>query len=157
MVKMVKSYTGVRAAPPKKEIQEVQVQDYMTSRNQLVTFRPDQPIGKVVAIMLEKRLDGGPVLDSEGELVGIISEGDCLKQVVKGKYSNVPSHPGIVSDHMVKEVYTIEADVNILEAARRFLELKVRRFPVMKDGKIIGQVSQRDVLRAVENLEHETW
>lgn len=156
MSKMVKSYSG-GATPPKKEIQEVQVQDYMTSRNQLVTFRPDQPIGKVVAIMLNKHLDGGPVLDSAGGLIGVISEGDCLKQLVKGKYSNVPSHPGIVQDHMVKEVITIEADVSILEAAQRFLTHKVRRFPVMKDGKLIGQVSQRDVLRAVENLEYETW
>ena len=68
MAKMVKSYTGVRAAPPSKLIQEVQVQDYMTTRNQLVTFRPDQPIGKVVAIMLHRRLDGGPVLDADGKM-----------------------------------------------------------------------------------------
>lgn len=157
MTKIVKNYAGVRTALLRREMQEVHVKEYMTSRDLLVTFRPDQPIGQVVAIMLDKRLDGGPVLDSDGKLIGIISEGDCLKQVVKGKYSNVPSHPGIVADHMVKEVITIEADVNILEAAQRFLAFKVRRFPVMKDGELIGQVSQRDVLRAVENLEHETW
>lgn len=157
MTKIVKNYAGVRTALLRREMQEVYVKEYMTSRDLLVTFRPDQPIGKVVAIMLEKRLDGGPVLDSDGKLIGMISEGDCLKQVVKGKYSNVPSHPGIVADHMVKEVITIEADVNILEAAQRFLAFKVRRFPVMKDGELIGQVSQRDVLQAVENLEHEKW
>ena len=157
MTKIVKNYAGVRTALLRREMQEVYVKEYMTGRDLLVTFRPDQPIGKVVAIMLEKRLDGGPVLDSDGKLIGMISEGDCLKQVVKGKYSNVPSHPGIVGDHMVKEVITIEADVNILEAAQRFLAFKVRRFPVMKDGELIGQVSQRDVLQAVENLEHEKW
>lgn len=152
---MVKSYMGVRQAPPKKEIQQVQVRDYMSSK--LVTFTPDQSIGDVVEVLLKKNISGGPVLDSQGKLVGIISEGDCLKEIVKGKYSNLPNDPGIVSHHMVRDVITIAPDINILEAAQKFLELKVRRFPVLKDGQLIGQISQRDVLRAVENLEHETW
>jgi len=152
---MVKSYTGVRKAPPKKEIQQVQVRDYMTEK--LVTFTPDQSIGEVVEVLLKKNISGGPVLDSNGNLVGIISEGDCLKEIVKGKYSNVPNDPGLVRHHMVKNVITISPDTNILEAAQRFLELKVRRFPVLKNGQLIGQISQRDVLRAVENLEHATW
>lgn len=151
---MVKSYTGVRKAP-KKEIQQVQVRDYMTEK--LVTFHPDQTIGQVTHILIEKNISGGPVLDSDGNLVGMISEGDCLKEVVKGKYSNVPNHPGVVSDHMVRKVITIEPDINILEAADKFLSMKVRRFPVMRDQKVIGIISQRDILRAVENLNHETW
>lgn len=151
---MVKSYTGVRKAP-KKEIVQVQVIDYMSEN--LVTFRPDQTIGEVTHILIQKKISGGPVLDSDGNLVGIISEGDCLKEVVKGKYSNVPNHPGVVSDHMVRNVITIEPDINILEAAAKFLSMKVRRFPVMKDGKLIGQISQRDILRAVESLKNETW
>lgn len=146
---------GVRRAPPKKEIQQVQVCDYMTEK--LTTFTPDQCIGHVVDVLLKENISGGPVLDSSGRLVGIISEGDCLKEIVKGKYSNVPNNAGIVADHMVKEVITIAPDINILEAAKRFLELKVRRFPVIKNGQLIGQISQRDVLRAIDNLEYETW
>ncbi|NEN22629.1 CBS domain-containing protein [Cryomorpha ignava] len=152
---MVKSFTGVRKAPPKKEIQQVQVCDYMTEK--LTTFTPDQCIGHVVEVLLKKNISGGPVLDAAGNLVGIISEGDCLKEIAKGKYSNVPNNPGIVAHHMVRDVITIAPDVNILEAAQRFLELKVRRFPVIKNGQLIGQISQRDVLRAINNLEHETW
>lgn len=152
---MVKSFTGVRKAPPKKEIQQVQVCDYMTER--LTTFTPDQCIGAVVQVLLDKNISGGPVLDEDGNLIGIISEGDCLKEVVKGKYSNVPNNAGIVADHMVRDVITIAPDINILEAAKRFLELKVRRFPVIKNGQLLGQISQRDVLRAIDNLEHETW
>lgn len=151
---MVKSYTGVRKVPQKK-IQQVQVSDYMT--RQLTTFTPDQSIGEVTEILIKKNISGGPVLDETGNLIGIISEGDCLKQIVKGKYSNVPNDPGVVSDHMVRDVITIAPDVNILEAAARFLSMKVRRFPVMQEGRLIGQISQRDVLRAVDQLEHETW
>lgn len=151
---MVKSYIGVRRAP-RKEIQQVQVSDYMTEK--LVTFRPNQTIGQVTHILIEKNISGGPVVDDDGNLVGMISEGDCLKEVVKGKYSNVPNHPGIVSDHMVRKVITIEPDADILEAADKFLRERVRRFPVLSEGRLIGIISQRDILRAVENLNHETW
>jgi predicted transcriptional regulator len=151
---MVKSYVGVRKAP-EKEIQQIQVKDFMTRK--LVTFTPNQPIGEVAATLMKKNISGGPVLDENGNLVGIISEGDCLKEIVRGKYLNSPNHAGTVADHMVKEVLTIGPEVSILELAQRFLNEKVRRFPVMKDGKLIGQISQRDVLKAVDGLKNETW
>ncbi len=151
---MVKSYTGVRKAPI-KEIQQVQVSDFMTQK--LITFHPDQAIGEVAQLLISKNISGGPVLDDSGKLIGIISEGDCLKEIVKGEYTNTPHHQGTVRDHMAADVYTIEPDCNILEAASRFLKLKVRRFPVMEDGKLLGQISQRDVMRAVHTLKKQTW
>ncbi len=151
---MVKSYTGVRRQE-KKEIQQVLVSDYMTEK--LTTFHPDQTISDVVRILNDKNISGGPVLDDSGKLVGIISEGDCLKEIVKGKYTNTPSLPGKVSEHMAKVVITIEPDTSILDAAQKFLNSRVRRFPVVKDGKVLGQISQRDVMRAVDGLKNETW
>lgn len=151
---MVKSYTGVRKAP-EKEIQNVQVKDYMTSK--LITFSPDQPIGEVADILMRKNISGGPVVDRHGKLCGIISEGDCLKEIVRGQYLNSPNHDGIVEDHMVRDVHTTTPEVSILEIANRFLNEKIRRFPVMKDGKLVGQISQRDVLRAVHSLKKSTW
>lgn len=151
---MVKSYTGVRKAP-EKEIQDIQVKDFMSSK--LVTFRPDQPIGEVAEILMKKNISGGPVVDQQGKLCGIISEGDCLKQFLKGQYTNSPNHDGNVGDHMVKEVLTTSPETSILEIAQRFLSEKVRRFPVMDNGKLVGQISQRDVLRAVNKLKKSTW
>jgi predicted transcriptional regulator len=151
---MVKSYTGVRKAP-EKSIQQFQVRDFMTTK--LVVFRPDQPIGEVASTLMTKNISGGPVVDANNELVGIISEGDCLKEIVRGKYLNAPTHGGTVADHMVREVHTTTPEMSILELAQRFLNEKVRRFPVMEDGKLIGQISQRDVLRAVDQLKKETW
>jgi CBS domain-containing protein len=58
---------------------------------------------------------------------------------------------------MAKEVHTIPPDMPILEVAHKFLTLKVRRFPIMSDGKLVGQISQRDVMRAVRELKNETW
>ena len=151
---MVKSYTGVRKAP-KKEIQSVQVKDFMTEK--LVTFSPDQSMGEVSEVLMKKNISGGPVVDDSGNLCGIISEGDCLKEVLRGQYLNSPNHSGIVEDHMIRDVLTTTPETSILEIAQRFLNEKVRRFPVMKDGKLVGQISQRDVLRAVHTLKKSTW
>ena len=151
---MVMSYQGVRHTP-KKETQQVQVRDYMTTK--LITFRPDQPMSEVIAVLTEKNISGGPVVDDKGNLVGIVSEGDCLKQVVRGKYNNSPNHHGVVADHMTRDVKTVRPDLNIFELAQLFLNLKLRRFPVMSEGKLLGQISQRDVMRAVLNLKNETW
>lgn len=151
---MVKSFQGVRKVP-EKERQQVEVSDHMTV--QLTTFSPSQSVGEVVRIMIAKRISGGPVLDETGKLVGIISEGDCLKEMVRGKYSNSPNNSGTVADHMVREVITIEPNVNVLDAADKFLNTKVRRFPVMKNGELVGQISQRDVMRAILTLKNETW
>ncbi len=151
---MVKSFQGVRKVA-EKELQLLTVEDYMT--RSLTTFHPEQTIEEVVKILISKNLSGGPVLNDNGDLVGIISEGDCLKEIVKGKYTNSPTDCGKVQDHMVHNVITITPDVNIIDAARMFLDMRVRRFPVIKDGKVVGQISQRDVMRAVQCLNSETW
>jgi len=153
---MVKSYRGVgsiKTAEPK--IQAVHVDNYMTRR--LVTFHPDQTMDQIVETLLTKKISGGPVIDDNGNLCGIISEGDCLKEVVKGKYNNSPSMSGKVSDHMATDVITVTPDMNIFELAQMFLNKKLRRFPVLQDGKLVGQISQKDVMRAVLKLRGSTW
>ena len=151
---MVMSYKGVQKAQT-KEIQNVQVKDYMTRK--LITFKPDQAMSEVISILADKNISGGPVVDAQNNLVGMISEGDCLKEVVRGKYNNSPNHHGVVQDHMTRDVKTVSPDLNVFEMAQLFLDLKLRRFPVMSDNKLVGQISQRDVMRAVLNLKNETW
>jgi len=153
---MVKSFQGVRQAKPTKPpVQDVHVKDYMT--RQLITFHPDQTMEEVIKILLQKKISGAPVIDDDKKLCGIISEGDCLKEVVKGKYNNTPHLSGKVRDHMAGNVKTMDPELNIFDAAGMFLELKLRRFPVLKDGKLLGQISQKDVMRAVQNLKNSTW
>lgn len=151
---MVKSYQGVRAAQP-KPIQYVQVKDYMSRK--LVTFHPDQEMDDAIEKLLKSSVSGGPVVDKDNNLVGILSEGDCLKEAVRGKYNNSPNLHGKVRDHMSVEVITIPPTMTIFEAAQKFLQLRLRRFPVLEDGKLLGQISQRDVMRAALGLNTETW
>lgn len=153
---MVKSYRGAEVPKAKTTApQPATVGDYMSTK--LVTFHPDQPMDQVMSVLLSKKISGGPVVDEEGHLVGVISEGDCLKEVVRGKYTNTPNFSGMVSEHMATNVITINPEMNIFEAAQRFLNMRLRRFPVIKDDKLVGQISQKDIMRAVINLKETTW
>ena len=154
---MVKSYQGARIAPQKGlDEQPISVRDHMTT--QLVTFRSDHSIAEVIDVLLEKGFSGAPVVNGRNELVGIISEGDCIKGLMSETYYNQPSALTKVGDCMVSNVVHIAPDVNIFEAAKKFLELRIRRFPVLdEDGKVIGQISQKDIIRAIRNLKSNTW
>lgn len=151
---MVMSYRGVEA-PKAATTQSIKVEDYMARK--LITFRPDQPIHEVVDQLMKYKISGGPVVNEHGELVGVISEGDCLKEVVRGKYLNMPIFSGYVEEHMAKEVVTVGPELNIFEAAKMFLEKRLRRFPVVIDGILVGQISQKDIMKAVNNTKSSTW
>ncbi len=151
---MVISYRGVEA-PKIVESQAVSVSDYMA--RQLVTFTPDQSMHEVVQKLLKYKISGAPVVNDDNELIGVISEGDCLKEVARGKYHNMPILSGRVRDRMVCNVVTVCPELNIFEAAKMFLEKRLRRFPVVSGGKLIGQISQKDVMKAVLNTKSATW
>jgi CBS domain-containing protein len=58
---------------------------------------------------------------------------------------------------MVKNVETIDGNMNIFDAANKFLESKRRRFPIVENGKLVGQISQKDILKAAIALKGHTW
>ncbi|WP_347373685.1 CBS domain-containing protein [Aequorivita sp. Q41] len=151
----IKSFIGRRVKPKKGVSEKIKVSDYMT-RN-LVTFRPEQSILEVMEVLLKKRISGGPVVNENNELVGIISEGDCMKQLSDSRYHNHPMEDIKVEEHMIKNVDTIDGNMNVLDATTKFLESKHRRFPILENGKLVGQISQSDVLRAAMELKGQTW
>lgn len=153
---MVISYQGPHFIKTKTvEHHSMIVADYMATR--LVTFRPEQSMFEAVDLLIKHRISGGPVIDEDNQLVGMISEGDCLKEVVKGKYNNMLILSGCVSDHMVKNVISIAPETNIFEAANMFLTRRLRRFPVIRGGKLIGQISQKDIMKAVLRMNSSNW
>ncbi|WP_421873099.1 CBS domain-containing protein [Marinoscillum sp.] len=152
---MVKSYRGVPVAKPAATTQKVTVADYMSTR--LITFKPEQHMDEVINTLLKYKISGGPVVNDENELVGVISEGDCMKEVVRGKYNNMPNLNGVVAEHMTSNVISIPPETNIFDAAKMFLEKRIRRFPVVNRGKLVGQISQKDIMRAVHNMQSHTW
>ena len=131
------------------------VSDYMT-RN-LITFKSDDRIERVIDALIKHRISGGPVVNEKNELIGVISEGDCIKQISESRYYNMPMDNDTVDKHMVKNVETIDGSMNIFDAANKFLESKRRRFPIVENGKLVGQISQKDILKAALKLKGHNW
>lgn len=151
----IKSFQGRRAEPEKAAEVPMCVKDYMSK--DLVTFRKDQTIFEVMEILLKNKISGGCVVDEQGKLLGVISEGDCMKHISDSRYYNMPMDDNLVEKRMTCNPVTIDADVNVLDAAKFFIENRFRRFPIVKNGELLGQLSQSDVLRAALNLKGHNW
>ena len=124
------------------------IADYMATR--LVTLQPGIEINHAVKLLLDGRISGAPVVDDKGRLVGVLSKKDCLKAALNSSYYQ--EWGGTVADYMATEIETLEADMDLVQAAERFLASHFRRFPVMRDGRLAGQISRADVLRGlIEN------
>jgi CBS domain-containing protein len=149
------NFTGKKAEPTPQGQQYESVSKYMA--RDLITFKPDQPIHEAIDIMLDKRISGGPVLNASGELIGMLSEKDCLKIIVDRAYHNLPNQKSSVEDYMTGAVATVDIDKNVVEVANMFLNSNYRRYPVVENGKLKGQVSRRDIMRATRELKGTTW
>lgn len=126
----------------------ISVREFMAAN--LVTFTPDMEILHAIHELIDKRISGAPVVDERGNLVGILSEQDCMKVALHAGYHGELG--GRVSEYMSTDVRAIDADTSILELAELFLNAPYRRYPVMEDNRLVGQISRRDVLRAMERI-----
>ena len=124
------------------------VKDFMSGR--LVTFSPDTDVLDAIHDLVENRIAGAPVVDDQGNLVGMISEFDCMKIALTAGYHGEMGGP--VSRFMTSDTKTVDAGMSVFDLAQLFLESGYRRYPVMDDGRLVGQISRRDVLRALEKL-----
>ncbi len=128
--------------------ESVKVRDYMA--RDLVTLSPDTEILRAVSTLLDNDIAAAPVVDEAGSLVGILTERDCMRVVLIAGYH--AEYGGQVSDYMSKKVDTISADESIVDAAKLFLGHRFHRYPVLDNGRLVGQISRRDVMRALEKL-----
>lgn len=151
----IKSFQGAREDQKKEYHAPILVADYMT-RN-LVIFRPEQCILEVMELFVKHKISGGPVCDDRGELVGIISEADCMKQISESRYFNLPILDKSVEKFMTRDVETIPFDMSIFDAASRFYNSHRRRLPVMDHGKLVGQISRKDVVVAALKLNSHNY
>lgn len=111
----------------------------------------------MINTLIRFKISGGPVVNKDNELVGVISEGDCLKQISDSRYYNMPMAQDTVEKRMIKDVETIDGNMNVFDAANKFLESKRRRFPIVEHGKLVGQISQKDILKAALELKGQNW
>ena len=130
------------------------VSKYM--KTQLITFKPRQSVLEVMETLIKHRISGGPVIGENNQLLGMISEGDCMKKISESRYYNMPMNDVTVDKLMATDLETILSSMTIFEAASLFYKSNRRRFPVLKDGKLVGQISRRDILKAALSLK-DNW
>ena len=123
------------------------VKTYMTTR--LITLREDMDVYFAIGLLLKNNISGAPVIDNNNNLCGILSEKDCLRIFANGSFYDMPG--GSVSQFMTDVVLTVEATSDLFSVADKFLKHNFRRMPVVKGKKLVGQISRRDVLRAIQD------
>lgn len=121
------------------------VAEYMDKN--VPTLSPETPILEAIDFLIEKHVTGAPVVNPEGEVVGILTEKDCLMVLALGSDNERPN--GRVADFMSRKVVHIPSRMNIYYAAGVFLNHNFRRLPVVDNGRLVGAITRFDILRAV--------
>lgn len=129
----------------------VRARDIMSRR--VLTLREDQPLVRAVMKLVARSVSGAPVVNERNELVGILSEFDCMKQLANGSFHSEAMAPtSTVGDAMTMASHRVQLDTDLFSIASLFISHRIRRLPVVSNGRVVGIVSRRDALRAISNL-----
>lgn len=113
--------------------------DIMTTN--VCTIQPQASVQEIAQLLYQKRISGAPVVDADGRIIGIITEADIISKVDREGLS--------VGDIMSHEVISVEEETPVNEIAALLTERKIKRVPVVRDGKLVGIVSRADIVHAV--------
>ena len=114
------------------------------------TLSPDQDIYAAMKQLLRSRLMGAPVVDSDRRVIGMLTERDCLKVLVRGEMDGLPG--GTVRDYMTSPAESIRPSTSLIDIVHLFLNRSFRKVPVVdENGVVVGQVSRRDALVALDS------
>jgi CBS domain-containing protein len=148
--------TKENSGNPVVDVRYKPISEYMV--RDVHTFHQDMSINEAIGVMLHKKISGAPVVDKENCLVGMLSEKDCLRVLLDEGYYNNHLNNLTVGDYMTANVYTLTAQTDILTAAKAFIQSPFRNYPVVDDaGRLIGQLSRKDLLKATQKLHTTTW
>lgn len=117
-------------------------------------FTPDTTVKEVIDTLIKQKLFGACIVDDDGKLAGLLSEKQCIKLysdeiqgTLEGNIADVP-----VSEIMYPEFQTMSSNMNIVDAAQTFLTSDFRRIPVVDNGKLVGQITRRDIMKAIQKF-----
>lgn len=114
-----------------------------------VTVRPETLLSEAIELIMEHRITGLTVTDEEGYIKGIISELDCLRGMLSNIYNDGKGNHGTVAEYMTTDVLTCSPDEDIVKVGQSMLADRHRRRPVVQNGKLVGQLSCRNILWAM--------
>jgi CBS domain-containing protein len=142
--------------------------DVMTT--DVITVDPDMTVQALATLLAERGISGAPVVDAGGRLVGVVSEGDLLHRAEIGAarrhrvrrrswwldhYASavareyVKDHGRLVRDVMTSDVVTVDERDDLADVAAVLEGKRIKRVPVMHDGKLVGLISRANIVRAV--------
>lgn len=117
------------------------------------SVRPDDDVLTAIKVLIDNKISGAPVIDNIGNLMGILTEKDCMAVALSAGYHGEAA--GKVADYMSPEVTTVNIDTPVIEIAEHFAKRHFRRLPVLESGRVVGVVSRRDVLWLLDRRSHE--
>ncbi|NCG19773.1 MAG: CBS domain-containing protein [Rhodobacterales bacterium] len=124
------------------------VADYMDPDHH--AFKVDEPILEAVNTLIQDGITGAPVIDNSGKLVGMLTESQCLRLLTKGTSDGLPP-TGCVGDFMATDILTVPTKMDVYYLAGQFLRTGKRRGAVVdSNGKLAGVVTQKDLLRVIQ-------
>ncbi|WP_183940367.1 CBS domain-containing protein [Rhizobium paranaense] len=137
------------------------VRDVMKAR--IIKVSPDNSVKQAAELMLANHISGVPVIDDEGRLVGLITEGDLLRRSELGHRTMadeslspeekartyIKSNAWKVADVMSCNPVSVEEDTSLARVANLMEEHGIKRIPVMRAGAVVGIVSRADLLQAI--------
>ncbi|EMR01073.1 CBS domain-containing protein [Cesiribacter andamanensis] len=148
--------TKEKLGDPVADVRYMPISKYMV--RDVITLQENTPIREAIGVILRKDISGIPIVDKDDCLVGMLSEKDCLKVILDDGYYNNPLNDQTVGDYMTPNVYTLRPDTDILTAAKAFINSPFRRYPVVDErGRLLGQLSRKDLLKATQKLHTTTW
>ncbi len=125
--------------------------EVMTRR--VETIDADAPVQEAVRTLLTRGHSGAPVVDAGGAPIGVLSEHDGIRVLTEAIATGWPT--GRARDHMTQQVETVRPGDDLLTLATRFAGGRHRRLVVVDGGRLVGLVTRRDLLRALDALERE--
>lgn len=130
-------------------LQSVNLRDYMLPNP--VKVSPNDNIADAMRVIIDNKVSGVCVVDRDNNLVGILSEMDCLRAILGAVYND--SGIGKVQDYMASENLVVaHPNEDIVDVAQDMLRQNKRRRPVVEGGKLIGQITCRQLLKAVRGF-----
>ena len=121
----------------------------------VVALRPDTPVADATRMLLKRGYSGAPVVDADGALVGVYSEKDCLTVLADAAWHNRVE--GTVGDQMSRELVTLTPDRDLFSIVTLFQQSSIRRLPVVDGDRLVGLITRRDVLRALQEVEEQRY
>lgn len=129
------------------------VTDFMNHQPSIV--RDTDNVRTAVELLLAKKIIGVPVVDESKNLVGYLSEQDCIEEMLNDAFHC--EEPGSVSKVMQKDVLSVKPTTTIVELAQTIIKNKPKNYPVIDDGKLVGLISRTQVLKALVDNDDDCY